>query len=154
MLLRLVCFVAVLGTFPFVEPAVSQTPEHSLHSREVPCQTQYAKAVQTIGLARWSAPEAERPSIERLLNAASKAKELVDASFLQWEQSLCSTETLSKLHVSVDRLESNHWVPTSPEDLRAAQAAAANAELLKAMDAGMNPPAGVEEGRRRLGLSN
>jgi hypothetical protein len=110
----------------------------ALVPRETPCQVQYARAVEVIGLARWSAPEAERPSIERLLNAAAKAKELVDSSFLQWEAPLCSTETLGRLHASVETIQSNRWLPSTPEAQRAAQAAAANAELLKAIGAGLS----------------
>src|ERR1700694_4715201 len=95
-----VCFPALLA-------AVAQPGARSLRQREVPCQVQYTQAVESIGLARWSAPEGERPSIERLLNAAAKAKELVDASFVQYEPSLCSSETLGRLHASVDRLQNN-----------------------------------------------
>jgi hypothetical protein len=116
---------------------LAQPPIRPLKQREIPCQVQYAQAVQTIGLARWTAPEPERPSIERLLNAAAHAKELVDGSFLDWAFPLCSGETLSRLQASVDRLDANGWLPTSPEDKRDAQAAAANAELMKAMQAGV-----------------
>jgi hypothetical protein len=88
-------------------------------------------------LARWSAPESERPSIERLLNAAVEAKELIDGDFLQWVDPLCSAETLSQLRLAVDRLEGNKWFPSSPEERRPVQAEAANAELLKAIQAGL-----------------
>jgi hypothetical protein len=120
-----------------VGQAFAQSQIRPLKRREVPCQVQYAKAVQTIGLARWTAPEPERPSIERLLNAAAHAKELVDGRFLEWDFPLCSRETLSQLQASVDRLDANGWLPTSPEDKRDAQAVAANAELMKAMQAGL-----------------
>jgi len=117
--------------------AVAQTPIRPLKHREIPCQVQYAQAVRSIGLARWSAPESERPSIERLLNAAAEAKELIDGDFFQWVDPLCSAETLSQLRLSVDRLEGNKWFPSSPEERRPAQAEAANAELLKAIRAGL-----------------
>lgn len=123
---------------PAVTASWAQGTDRSLRPREIPCQTQYAQAVQTIGVARWSAPEAERPAIERLLNAAAKAKELVDSSFLQWEAPLCSADTLSKLHTSVYRLQANRWLPENPQEQREAEATAANAELLKAMDAGFD----------------
>lgn len=136
----------ILSAF-MVAPAVlhvaAQQGAHVLVPRQVPCQIQYAKAVETIGLARWSAPEAERPSIERLLNAASKAKELVDASFEKWEAPLCSAETLGKLHASVQTIESNGWLPATPEERREAEAAAANAELLKAINAGLGANPGA-----------
>ena len=133
--------IAVLLS-PAIPFATAQSPSHELVQRQVPCQAQYASAIETIGLARWSAPEAERPSIERLLNAAAKAKELVDASFLKWQVQLCSSETLGRLHASVQTIESNGWLPTSPEDRRQAEAAAANAELLKAISDGTpNQPA-------------
>ena len=120
-----------------LQHAVAQTPIRPLKHREIPCQVQYAQAVRTISLARWSAPESERPGIERLLNAAAEAKELVDGEFLQWVDILCSTDTLSQLQLSVDRLEQNKWPPLSPEERRVAQATAANAELLKAIQAGL-----------------
>ena len=120
-----------------VQSALAQTPMRPLKQRVIPCQVQYAQAVRTIGLARWSAPESERPGIERLLNAAAEAKELVDGEFLQWVDILCSTDTLSQLQLSVDRLEQNKWPPLSPEERRVAQATAANAELLKAIQAGL-----------------
>ncbi|MDP9038221.1 MAG: hypothetical protein M3O02_02970 [Acidobacteriota bacterium] len=128
----------ILALFPAAYDAAGQGPGRSLRQREVPCQSVYAQAVQTIGLARWSAPEAERPAIERLLNAAAKAKELVDSSFLQWEAPLCSADTLTRLHTSIGRLQANRWLPETPEEQREAEAAAANAELLKAMDAGFD----------------
>jgi hypothetical protein len=120
-----------------VQSVIAQAPIRPLKQRLIPCQVQYAQSVQTIGLARWSAPESERPGIERLLNAAAEAKELVDEDFLQWVDTLCSTDTLSQLRGSVDRLEANKWLPSSPEEKRTAQAAAANAELLKAIQAGL-----------------
>jgi hypothetical protein len=132
-LLVLACTVG----FAVQHPLSGQSSIRPLRRREIPCQVQYAQAVQTIGLARWSAPEPERPAIERLLNAAAKAKELVDASFLQWHFPLCSDDTLLRLRSSVDRLQANGWFPTSPEEQREAQAAAANAELLKAMEPGL-----------------
>lgn len=138
-LLVLTAFLVAL-VVPYVS---AQQSGHGLVERQVPCQTQYAKAVETIGLARWSAPEPERPSIERLLNAASKAKELVDASFLQWEAPLCSAETLGKLHASVQTIESKGWLPATPEERREAEAAAANAELLKAINDGLGANAGA-----------
>jgi hypothetical protein len=144
--LMLVCMSAV-SVF------AAQPASRSLKQRDVPCQAQYAQAVETIGLARWSAPEAERASIERLLNAAAKAKELIDASFLQYDPALCSAETLGRLHASVDRLQSNGWLPSSPEERRDAQAAAVNAELLKAMDAGTDPSGTAETRTIRRSLS-
>ncbi len=138
---RLIPALLVVALTPALQYASAQGPGRSLHQREIPCQAQYAQAVQTIGMARWTAPEPERPAIERLLNAAAKAKELVDSSFLQWEAPLCSAETLVRLHTSVERLQLNHWLPETPEDQRAAEAAAANAELLKAMDSGFDEPA-------------
>lgn len=116
----------------------AQPGGRSLKQREIPCEVQYAQAVETIGVARWSAPESERPSIERLLNAAAKAKELIDASFLQYDAALCSAETLGRLHTAVSRLQSNGWLPATPEERRGAEAAAVNAELLKAMDTGLD----------------
>jgi len=130
----LIVSLAGVGAAQAVSAQIAIRP---LKQREVPCQVQYAKAVETIGLARWSAPEAQRPSIERLLNAAAGAKELVDGTFLEWSAQLCSDETLTQLHVSTDRLEANGWLPSSPEDKRNAEAAAANDELLKAMRAGL-----------------
>ena len=130
----LIVSLAGLGA---AQAVFAQAANHPLKQREVPCQVQYAKAVETIGLARWSAPESQRPSIERLLNAAAGAKELVDGNFLEWTFPLCSEETLSQLRASTGRLEANGWLPTSPEEKRDAQAAAANAELLKAMQAGL-----------------
>jgi hypothetical protein len=120
-----------------VQAVIAQTPIRPLKQRVIPCPVQYAEAVRTIGLARWSAPEAERPGIERLLNAAAGAKELVDGDFLEWVEPLCFTETLAQLRLSVERLEANKWLPSSPEERRVAQAAAANAELLKAIQAGL-----------------
>jgi hypothetical protein len=114
----------------------AQVPIRPIKIRKRPCQLQYAQAVQTIGLARWSAPESARPSLERLLNAAARAKELVDVDFQQWVWPLCSTETLSQLRISVDRIEANRWLAADPEDQRDAQVTAANSELLKALDAG------------------
>ena len=131
----------LLVSLPAVPLLAAQPGGRSLKQREIPCQTQYTQAVETIGLARWSAPEVERPAIERLLNAAAKAKELIDASFLQYDSSLCSAETLGRLHASIDRLHSNGWMPSTPEEHRDAQAAAVNAELLKAMDVGMEQSA-------------
>lgn len=143
-MLRRLGFVLLLSV-PAPSSWAAQPGGHPLKQREVPCQTQYAEATEIIGLARWSAPEAERPSIERLLNAAARAKELVDASFLQYDASLCSTETLGRLHASVDRLKSNGWLPTTPDQRRDAEAAAANAELLKAIDAGGDQPASTAD---------
>lgn len=136
--------VVVLLCAPAVSMLAAQPGRRSLKQREVPCQTQYAQAVDTIGMARWSAPEAERPAIERLLNAAAKAKELIDASFLQYDASLCSADTLGRLHASLDRLRSNGWLPPTPEERRDAQAAAVNAELLKAIEAGMEQSASTD----------
>lgn len=145
MRLRLIpAFVLVCA--PAVSLLAAQPAGRSLHERDIPCQTQYAQAVGTIGLARWSAPEGERPSIERLLNAAAKAKELIDASFLHYDSSLCSAETLGRLHGSVERLQNNGWLPEGPEQRRDAQAAAVNAELLKAMDAGTDQSASSDTG--------
>jgi hypothetical protein len=133
--------VSLLSLLAATLPALAQSIPKTLHQREIPCQTQYAQAVQTIGLARWSAPESERPALERLLNAAATAKSLIDSSFLQWEAPLCSAETLGRLKTSVDRVRANRWLPETPEQEREATAAAANAELLKAMDAGFDAPA-------------
>ena len=131
--------VVLMVVFPLAH-AEAQSGGHTLKRRDVPCQAQYSQAVQTIGMARWSAPEPERPPIERLLNAAANAKELVDSSFLQWEASLCSANTLARLQRSVEKLQSSGWLPTTAEEQRQAEAAAANAELLKAIDAGFDPP--------------
>lgn len=136
--------VLVLACTPVISLWAAQPGVRPLKQRPVPCQTQYTQAVETIGLARWSAPNPERPSIERLLNAAAKAKELVDASFLQYDASLCSAETLGRLHVSVNRLQSNGWLPSTPDERRDAQAAAVKAELLKAIDAGMEDPSAAD----------
>lgn len=141
MIHKLIPVVLVATMMSAIHSSRGQAPDRSLRQREVPCQAQYAQAVQTIGVARWSAPEPERPAIERLLNAAAKAKELVDSSFLQWEAPLCSMDTLSKLHTSVDRLQANRWLPETAPEKRAAEATAVNAELLKAMDAGFDEPA-------------
>jgi hypothetical protein len=138
---------------PAITLLAAQPGDRSLKQRDVPCQVQYAQAVETIGLARWSAPEPERPSIERLLNAAAKAKELIDASFQQYDTALCSSETLGRLHASVDRLQSNGWLPSTPEERRDAEAAAVNAELLKAMDAGMDQASTAENRTIRRSLS-
>lgn len=137
MLRRDLLLLTAVLVAPAAPYAAAQAPRPGLVPRQVPCQAQYARAVETIGLARWSAPEAERPSIERLLNAAAKAKELVDASFLKWQAQLCSSETLTELRASVQTIESNGWLPATPEDRRQAEAAAANAELLKAISDGM-----------------
>jgi hypothetical protein len=128
----------VLGTmgFGWTVADYAQTPIRPLKQRERPCQLQYAQAIQTIGIARWSAPESARPGLERLLNAAARAKEFVDVDFQEWVWPLCSTETLSQLHLSVDRIQANGWLPADPEDQRDAKVAAANSELLKALDAG------------------
>jgi hypothetical protein len=153
---RLFLAVALVAFLPVVPQAVAQSHGRALNQRQVPCQTQYAQAVQTIGMARWSAPEAERPAIERLLNAASKAKELIDASFLQWDDSLCSTETIGRLRSSVDRLQANGWLPVTPEQRREAEAAAVNEELLKALgtetgqSATASRPVAVSSERRAL----
>ncbi|GAC1416613.1 MAG: hypothetical protein NVSMB62_06460 [Acidobacteriaceae bacterium] len=141
MIQKLLPAVLVATMIPAFHSCWSQAADRSLRQREVPCQAQYAQAVQTIGVARWSAPEPERPAIERLLNAAAKAKELVDSSFLQWEAPLCSSDTLAKLHTSVDRLQANRWLPETAQEKREAEATAVNAELLKAMDAGFDEPA-------------
>lgn len=144
----------VIACIPAVSAGAAQPGGHSLRQRDVPCQAQYTQAVETIGLARWSAPEVERPSIERLLNAAAKAKELVDASFVQYEPSLCSPETLRRLHASLDKLERNGWLPATPEERRGAEVAAVNAELLKAMDAGLDESTTENDGSSSTRPSN
>lgn len=118
-------------------PLARRTSGMELRRRAIPCGDQYRTAVETIGLALWAAPETQRPAIERLLNAAAQARELVGASESGWIWPLCSDDTLARLHSSVARLESNGWLPKTPAERREAETAAANAELLKAMDAGL-----------------
>ncbi len=134
---QLFCLVLSAGGLGWTAADCAQVPIRPLKIRERPCQLQYAQAIQTIGLARWSAPDYARPSLERLLNAAARAKELVDVDFQQWVLPLCSTETLSRLKTSVDLIETNRWLPVDPEDRRDAEVTAANSELLKALGAGL-----------------
>jgi hypothetical protein len=99
------------------------------------CRKRYADAVYNIGLALWTAPEAQHRVLERLLNAAAAAQAAAaDPEQTGQSKQFCSDQTLSDLEATVVRLKAKGWVPLTDVEEHAATTTNLNDELKHAIN--------------------
>jgi len=99
------------------------------------CRKRYADAVYNIGLALWTAPDAQRQVLGRLLNAASAVQVAAnDPKAAVTDMRLCSDSTLTTLEAAVVRLRAKGWIPLSPGEQQVVHTVNIGDELTAALD--------------------